>query len=261
MSAGIVAVDELTRAYRAALEGEFRTGARHAGRVSGSVSVWSPAEAERVFPVVGCLGGAGASTVALGLATAAGDARVVECCTVGASGLAAASSVELGTTADGWVQGARDTVLIERRGDRVPSIAACPAPSAGTKPLSILDCSWDVDLLVADNGWLGATIRAASVVVVVTRPTVPGLRCLEAALGLLGAERVHAVLVGVERRWPRQVEQGLGQSSREVRAAGRLIGLPSDSGVAVNGLTPEPLPVPIVQGCSALLTSLKGSLR
>lgn len=259
MSAGIVAVDELTRAYRAALDGEFRTGVRHAGR--GSVSVWSPAEAERVIPVVGCLGGAGTSTVALGLATAAGDARVVECCTVAASGLAAASAVELGTTADGWLQGARDTVLIERRGDRVQSIAACPAPSAGTRSLSILDCSWDVDLLVADAGWLGATVRTASVVVVVTRPTVPGLRRLEATLGLLGAERVHAVLVGVERRWPRQVEQGLGPSSRELRAAGRLIGLPSDSVLAVNGLTPEPLRVPIFQGCSALLTSLKGNLR
>jgi hypothetical protein len=261
MSAGIVAVDELTRAYRAALNGEFRTGTRRPGVASSGVSGWSPAPAERVIPVVGCLGGSGTSTVALGLATAAVDARVVECCTVAASGLAAASSVELGTTADGWVQGARDTVLIERRGDRVPSIAACPAPTAGTKPFSILDCSWDVDLLVTDSGWLGTAVRTASVVVVVTRPSVPGLRRMEATLGLLGAERVHAVLVGVERRWPRQVEQGLGQSSRELRAAGRWIGLPSDSVLAVNGLTPEPLPGPIVQGCSALLTSLKGSLR
>jgi hypothetical protein len=261
MSAGIVAVDELTRAYRAALDGEFRTGVRRSSLASSGPSDWSPGAVERVIPVVGCLAGAGTSTVALGLATAAGDARVVECCTVAASGLAAASSVELGITADGWVQGARDTVLIERRGDRVRSIAACPAPNAATKALSILDCSWDVDLLVADNGWLGTTVRTLSGVVLVTRPTIPGLRRLEAAVESLGAQRVHAVVVGVQRRWPRHVEHGLGPSSRELRTAGRLIGLPSDSVLAVNGLTPEPLPVPIVQACSALLTSLKGSLR
>lgn len=261
MSAGIVAVDELSRAYQAAIGGEFRTGHRNRGRLAPGGSEWSPAAGEQVVAVVGCLGGSGASTVALGLATSEGSARVVECCTVAASGLAGASSAELGITSDEWVQGSRAEVLIERRSDRVDGPSRCPAPTATTRALTILDSAWDVDLLTADAGWLGTAVREASVVVVVTRPTIPGLRRLEAALGLLGARRTFAVAVGIEKRWPKPVEQALGPYARELRAAGRLVGLPHDSNLAVSGLTPEPLPTAILAGCSTLLASLKGSLR
>ena len=130
-----------------------------------------------------------------------------------------------------------------------------------TRTLTVLDCGWDVDLLVSDDGWLGATIRNVSAAVVVTRPTVPGMRRLEAAIGLLGPERVHAVVVGAEKRWPRPLEQALGTSGRALRAEGRLIGLPHDPILAMEGLTPEPLPAPILAGCSAVLTMLEGKLR
>jgi len=261
MSAGIVAVDELSRAYQAAIGGEFRTGHRTRGRLVSGGSEWSPAAGEQIVVVVGSLGGAGASTVALGLAAAAGTARVVECCTVAASGLAGASSAELGTTADAWVQGSREKVLIERRSDRIEGPSRCPAPTAMTMALTILDCAWDVDLLTADAGWLGTTVREAPVVVAVTRPTIPGLRRLEANLGQLGARRTLAVVVGVEKRWPRPVEQALGPYARELRAAGRLVGLPHDPSLAVSGLTPEPLPTAVLAGCSTLLTLSKGRLR
>lgn len=261
MSAGIVAVDELSRAYQAAIGGEFRTGNRNRSRMASGGWEWSPAAGEQVVVVVGCLGGAGAATVALGLATSAGSARVVECCTVAASGLAGASSAELGITADGWVQGSREQVLIERRSDRIEGPSRCPAPTATTRALTILDCAWDVDLLTADHGWLGTTVREAPVVVAVTRPTIPGLRRLEAALALLGAPRTLAVVVGIEKRWPKPVEQALGPYARELRAAGRLVGLPHDPNLAVSGLTPEPLPTAVLAGCSALLTLSKGSLR
>ena len=46
-----------------------------------------------------------------------------------------------------------------------------------------------------------------------------------------------------------------------MRAAGRLVCVPHDPGLAVNGLTPEPLPASIVAGCSALLTLLEGRRR
>lgn len=261
MSVGIVAVDELSRAYQAAIGGEFRTGHRNHSRLASGGSEWSPAAGEQVVVVVGCLGGAGASTVALGLATSAGTARVVECCTVAASGLAGASSAELGVIADGWVQGSREQVLIERRGDRVEGPSRCPAPTATTVPLTILDCAWDVDLLTASHGWLGTAVREAPVVAAVTRPTVPGLRRLEAALGLLGPRRTLAVVVGIEKRWPKPVEQALGPHARELRAVGRLVGLPHDPNLAVSGLTPEPLPTAVLAGCSALLDLSKGSLR
>lgn len=261
MSAGIVAVDELSRAYQAAIGGEFRTGHRSRSRPASARSEWSPAAGEQVVAVTACLGGAGASTVALGLATSAGSARVVECCTVAASGLAGASSAELGITADGWVQGSREQVLIERRGDRIDGPSRCPVPTAATMRLTVLDCVWDVDLLTADHGWLGTAVREAPVVVAVTRPTVPGLRRLEAALGLLGGRRTLAVVVGIEKRWPKLVEQALGPYARELRTAGRLVGLPHDPNLAVSGLTPEPLPTAVLAGCSALLDLLKGSLR
>ena len=256
---GVVAVDELARAYRAARLGEFRSGSR---RASAEINRgWDPAEGERVVAVVGCLGGAGASTVALGLASAAGDARVVECCTVSASGLAGASSAELGSTRDGWVQGSRGPVLVERRGERIASPAHCPAPTVTTRTLTVLDCGWDVDLLVGDDGGLGATIRNVPAAVVVTRPTVPGMRRLEAAVGRLGLDRVCGVVVSVEKRWPRPVEQALGPSGRALRAEGRLIGLPHDPILALEGVTPEPLPAPILAGCSAVLTLLEGNVR
>jgi hypothetical protein len=258
---GVFAVDELTRAYRAVTLGEFRTGSRRVGRSADVDGAWSPAEDEQVVAVVGCLGGAGASTVALGIASAAEDARVVECCTVAASGLASACSAELGVAPDGWVQGSRGPVLVERRGERMASPAHCPAPTVTARPLTVLDCGWDVDLLVSDDGWLGATIRNVSAAVVVTRPTVPGMRRLEAAVSLLGLDRVCGVVVGVEKRWPRPVEQVLGTSGRALRAEGRVIGLPHDPILAMEGLTPEPLPAPILAGCSAVLTMLEGNLR
>ena len=258
---GVVAVDELTRAYRAVTLGEFRAGSRRVGRSVEVDSGWSPADGEQLAAVVGCLGGAGASTVALGLASAAEDARVVECCTVAASGLAGASSAELGVSPDGWVQGSRGPVLVERRGERIESPAHCPAPAVATRSLTVLDCGWDVDLLVGDDGWLGATFRNVPAAVVVTRPTVPGMRRLEAAVGLVGLGRVCGVVVGVEKRWPRPVEQTLGQSGRALRAEGRLIGLPHDPNLAMEGLTPAPLPAPILAGCSAVLSLLEGNLR
>ena len=46
-----------------------------------------------------------------------------------------------------------------------------------------------------------------------------------------------------------------------MRAEGRLIGLPHDSTLAINGLTPQPLPASIITGCSALLAQLKGNVR
>lgn len=257
---GVVAVDELTRAYQAALSGEFRTSRRRAAPVADSAA-WNPDPAEQVVAVVGCHGGSGASTVALGLASAAGDARVVECCSVAASGLAAAASAELGVIGDGWVRGSRGPVLIERRSDRISSPAACPPPSPGMVTLTVVDCGWDPDALGSVDGWLGELVRSERTVLVVARPTVPGLRRLEAALGLIGPSRACAVLVGVEKRWPRPVGQALGPSARALRDAGRLVGLPQVPTLAMDGLTPDPLPDAILAGCSTLLTLTKGSHR
>lgn len=259
--APVVSVEDLRRAYRAAVAGEFRPQKRPRPALVDPVpAAWAPGPGELVVLVVGACGGAGASTVALGLATCAGDARVVECCTVAASGLAAASTAEMGVTTDGWVQGTRDTVLIERRCDRVASIATMPTPSTTTRPLTILDCPADVDLLVHDPGWLGTLARTAAVVVV-TCATGPGLRRLEAAISLLGANRVQAVAVGAPKRWPRPLEQHLGAQGRQLRTSGRLVGVPHDPRLAVDGITTDPLPAALLAAMSPVLDSLRGTPR
>jgi hypothetical protein len=159
------------------------------------------------------------------------------------------------------VQGTRDTVLIERRSDRVASIAVMPAPSATARPLTVLDCPADIDLLVHDSGWLGALARTAAGVVVVTRGTGPGLRRLEAAIAGLGADRVQAVVVGAPKRWPRQLEQALGAHGRQLRTLGWLIGVPDDPQLAAGGITTDPLPAALLAAVSPVLESLRGTSR
>ncbi len=177
-----------------------------------------------------------------------------------ASGLAGASTAEMGVTADGWVQGTRDTVLIERRSDRVASIAVMPAPSATTRPLTVLDCPTDVDLLVHDSAWPGALARTAAVVVV-TRASGPGLRRMEAAIAGLGADRAHAVMVGAPKRWPRPLEQALGAHGRQLRTSGRLTEVPHDPQLAVDGITTDPLPAALLAAVAPVLESLRGTFR
>lgn len=262
LTLGIFAVDELTRAHRAVLNGEFRNGPRatpHRSAPAGAV--WEPAATERVVLVIGCLGSAGASTVALGIATSAGQARVVECCTVAASGLAAASTSELGVTSDGWVQGSRGEVVVQRRGDRIPSLDALPIPTASTHPVTVLDSSWDLDLLTASPSWLGECARTLPEVIVVTRPTLPGLRRLETALSLLGDHRAHPVVVGVDKRWPKPLEHALGPAARRLRAEGRITCLPPETRLSLDGLTPAPLPPATLVGCADLFATVKGTLR
>lgn len=259
--APIVSVEELRRAYRAAVAGQFRGHHQVPHLSAPSPVVWTPAPGEQVVLVVGATGGAGASTVALALASCASEVRVVECCTVASSGLAGASTAEMGVTADGWVQGTRDDVLIERRSDRVPTLEAMPAPTQTPTTLTVLDVPADVDLLVASSGWLGQLARTLPVLVVVSRPTAPGLRRLETAAGLLRPDRVLAVLVGAPKRWPRQLEQHLGPHGRRLRAAGRLIDLPHDPRLAVEGITTDPLPASLLAAVAPLLASLRGLSR
>ena len=259
--APIVSVEELRQAYRAAVAGQFRGHHHLSAPSTPSPVVWAPAPGEQVVLIVGATGGAGASTVALAVASCAGGARVVECCTVASSGLAGASTAEMGVRADGWVQATRDGVLIERRSDRVATLEAMPAPTPTTRTLTVLDVAVDVDLLTASPGWLGQLACTLSGVVVVSRPTLPGLRRLEAAAGLLRPDRVLAVLVGAPKRWPRQLEQHLGPQGRRLRAAGRLIEVPHDPRLAVEGITTDPLPASLLAAVAPVLASLRGTIR
>ena len=255
----VVAVDELRQAYRGVLAGDYRQGPR-TNVVSAGATIWIPGSpSQHAVLVIGCIGSAGASTMALALATVAGDARVVECCSVASSGLAGASSAELGAGPNGWVQGSRGPTLIERRGDRVVSSKELPPPSPSDRTWTFLDCSVDADLLLVSPGWLGVLARTVPHVVAVTRATSPGLRRLEIAVGLIGADRLQAVVMGAERRWPRQLEQSVGAATRELRANGRLMTVPPDAALDVHGLTVDPLPATVLTVAADLLVNLKGT--
>lgn len=240
---------------------------------------WMPAPGERVLPVVGAAGSVGCSTVALSLATAAAHysdarwaSRVLECCSAPASGLAAASTAELGHHESGWVRGTRGGVLLERASRVLPSAGDIPEPApislqaAETDPvhdpcerLTVLDAGWEVGHLLSGDGWLADFLKRAPIVVVVARPTIPGFRRLEAALELLeanhGVPTQIAVLGGRRKRWPRGVERSAGPRIRAALREDRLHEIPTDRHLAAAGLGPAPLPPGLTAAAERLLTA------
>lgn len=261
-----VAVDELRRAWLAVQAGDFRGTVAPRRTVASappsSPHVWTPASGERVVPVLGASGSCGATTVALALATAVdGRARVVECASASASGLAAASTAELGADGHGWVHGTRDEVQLDRADGVRPSPVAVPIPSPAEVPVvTVLDVGSPLEQILAGHGWLTALAANAPSVVIAARATVPGLRRLESTLHLLGAERVIAAVLGPpQRRWPRPVANIVGGLTRALIETGRLVEIPEDRTMAVHGLTPDPLPARLLTAAGVLLSHLEGN--
>ncbi|MEA5055229.1 MAG: hypothetical protein VB093_17550 [Propionicimonas sp.] len=258
--ASFTSLDDLRRAFRA-LGGDGPPTVRQAspparGTRTGSAR-WATAAGERAVLVCGCGGASGATTVALALATAAGRARVVETCGVLASGLVHAATSELGTVERQWLRGTRDLVVLERRAEPVRSPDDLPAPAALDVQRTIVDSSWEIGCLLESASWLGDLARTAPTVVLVSQATIPGLRRLEAAASLIDRPRVIAVTVGA-RRWPRPAEQAAGPMVRELRDEGRVVLVPHEPGLALAGLTPDPLPASILRPAQTLLTLLEG---
>jgi hypothetical protein len=268
-----VSVDELKRAWLAVQAGDFRrtpwpassTVCRPVNRarlVDEPAESWTPAPGERVVPVLGAAGSVGTSTVALSLGLAAEvPARVLECCSATASGLAAASAAELGRHA-GWRQGRRDRVLLERTSGLLTSAEEVPAPtpSEHEDQLTILDIGWDAAHLATARGWLTAAVHAAPVVVVVAAATVPGFRRLETVLELLdvrtapAVNRVALAVVGPRRKkWPRGVEHSGGLAVRHLLTTERVVEIPHDRALAVTGLDSRPIPEPVSAAAARLV--------
>ena len=259
-----VALEELRRAWLAVQAGHFRhpSKARPAPVTSAPAgTVWTPASGERVLPVVGAAGGSGATTVALALATAVGGrSRLVECCPASQTGLAAASTAELGADDHAWLHGSRDQVLLDRADGVHPAPAACPLPTPADTPIAtVVDAGSHLEQLLEGCCWLTGLLTRAPVVVVVARATVPGLRRLESALHLLGADQAVAAVLGPStRRWPRPVRHSVGALTGTLIDGGRLVEIPEDRGLAVHGLTPDPLPAQLLNAAAALLALTEG---
>lgn len=276
-----VSVEELRRAWVAVQAGDFRgrpapdmreTGPGHSAVGHGADAapggtrcdgrkVWVPTAGEQVLPVLGCAGSAGTTTVALAVAvTAEIPARVVECCSGTVSGLAAASHAELGQHESGWRQGRRDHALLERvngalhHPQGIPTPTLPPTAGAG-RSLTVVDGGWDLEQLLADPSWLNDTVQTSPTVIAVATATVPGLRRLETALELLGADRTIAALLGPRpRRWPKAVTSSAGPRTRDLLERGRFQAVPVDRGLAVHGLDSRPLPPRLLHAAAGLLT-------
>jgi hypothetical protein len=256
-----VSVAELQRAWHAVKSGQFRRAVQGdspaaQSRRGGTVPSWTPGRDERVLPVVRCASAYGATTFALALATAAStDARVVECSSATTSGLAAASTAELGAHSSGWVQGSRGDVLLQRTGVALASLHDVPSPMPAEKStLTVLDVGWELGQVLNTPSWLAAQLSQAAAVIVVTCATVPGLRHLEGALALLdGTSTVVAVVGPPRKRWPKPVQHTAGVLTRAADQAGRVVVIPWDPRLAVAGLDSTPLPATLLDAAAAVL--------
>lgn len=242
-------VAELREAWRAIEAGEFAHGPRSTPAAPGAATVWTPAPSERVVAVVGCAGGVGASTLTLALAIAAGvPARVVECCTPLASGFSAAANAELGTEGP-WRRGSRGDVLLERP---ITDDATVPVPIESAVEWTFVDTSWTT-ASGPGAGWLGSVLRTLDDVVLVTNATVPGVRRLESCAELLGRDALGGVVGPTVKRWPRPVKV----AAAGIPARVHIADFPLDSRLQVTGLTPDPLPAPLLKAAQNVLALLR----
>ena len=254
-----VPVGELIDAWWAVQRGEFRRSAASRGQAPRSVATaWRPAPGEVPILVTGCGGSVGASTVALLLASAAPRSRVVECSPRACSGLAGASTAELGEAEAGWLCGTRGEVRIQRRSDDFESPDALPAPVEGVPGgVTIVDCWWELRQTLASPGWLGNLARECERVVLVARATVPGMQRLESSLSMLRPDRCWPVITGASaRRLPRPVGHAMGPLTRQLVRGGRLHCLPDNPVLALSGITTEPLPRSYAPAAARLLEGL-----
>jgi hypothetical protein len=152
------------------------------------------------------------------------------------SGLIAAASEELGTDVTGaWRRGLRTGVTIDRRAtDAAPG--GWPVPPIGDGPAVTV-----VDLGLAAPEVMTRLAADRTRLVVVFRPTVPGVRLTEQLLGQLVRQPVVFAAVGPSR-WPGEVTASLGPRLRALRAAGRVVPVPTDRHLHVSGPTSSPLP-------------------
>lgn len=257
-------IEELQAAYAAARRGEFSTahrtraalrqpdgsGAELAAASTGvglAPSTWRPTG--RVVVVLAAHAGAGASTVAVAVADAlskfGAPVRVIEVADPVRSGLAAATNAELGEDGSGWRRGRRDEVTVDRLAEQVGSIHGVPEPrpaDSATGEMLVLDIGWPARDAFAATGWL-ATALADACVLVVFRPSVPGIRQTEYLLRDLAASgRAEPTLAAVgPNRWPGAATASSGPQLRAARSCGRVVSVPLDRRVGIDGITAEPL--------------------
>jgi hypothetical protein len=239
-----------TEGGKPARGGDIATGIRQHDAHNGELKAsW--------IGVLAAHAGAGASTVALLIsdAAAAGGRQVhlVDTARPCQSGLVAAASEELGSDVTGsWRRGMRTGVTIDRRTTEMAP-GGWPVAPAGDGPAVTV-----VDLGLAAPEELTRLAGDCTRLVVVCRPTVPGVRLTEQVLDQLAPQPVVVAAVGPSR-WPGEVTASLGPCLRALRAAGRVVPVPMDRHLEVTGPTSSALPKPLRSAGRSLLELLDDS--
>ncbi|WP_232550079.1 hypothetical protein [Propioniciclava soli] len=244
-------VAELKRAARALNAGMFATPGAFAAPARGNQG-GVPADLSVV--VVGVAGGVGASTVSLALAESAGLERLWDAAPTVASGLVGVCDRELRDTDDGWRQGRRGGLLVQRSPldwSCVPG--QCPEPPDGGQ--AVLDAGWDALSLRGAPGWVSAAlVNPSTPLVLVTRLTAPGMRRLEVALGQLWntSREVRVAITGSspKHRWPREIPRPAALT--DLLEAERVAHIPEVKALAVRGLDSQPVPAAVLAAVSNL---------
>jgi hypothetical protein len=209
---------------------------------------------ERWVSVIAAHAGAGASTVALAVADAAATAgrgtHLVETAHPTRSGLVAAANAELGVDASGaWRRGSRGQLTIARRADS--DVPTCwPALTAPGDGLVVVD----LGLPTPDS--LTRLVTSGCRIVVVCRPTVPGVRLAEQVLDSITGPVIVASVGG---KWTSQITASLGPLLRELRANNAVVYVPTDRRLEVTGPTTSPLPKPVATAGHSLLTLINAA--
>jgi hypothetical protein len=218
--------------------------------------------------------GAGSSTVALAIADSAAAAgqqvHLVEAAHPSRSSLVAASSAELGLDDSGdWRRGTRGQpalvgqVTISRRANDVepsswPTSGTDPADTTPADPGDRSSSLVVVDLGLVAVDALDGIAGPGCRVVIVCRPSIPGVRLTEQLLDRLGP--VHAVVAVLgQRRWPGEVVSSSGPQLRALRDAGRIVTMPIDRRLETTGPTYAALPKAILAAGRELLGAIEGS--
>ena len=254
-----VTVAELKRAWRALQSDSPHEQTYAAG--PAPAAPWRPPRGQ-VITVLGCGGGVGASTTALALAEAT-DARcrLIECAPPAASGLAGASTAELGDTGGGWRRGTRDHVLIDRTSHGALTPGDLPIPPESDLNLSIVDVARPAEAVLATDCWLREVLVSGEPLLLVATATMPGLRRLETTLATLADHRdvssaVIAVLGPRLGRWPGPVRHSTGPRTNALEETRRLVAIPCDRRLAVTGPDTAPLPASVVAAATTALDLL-----
>jgi hypothetical protein len=212
----------------------------------------------RLVMVVGCHGGAGASTVALSVAQAAGESgqsvRLLDCASAERSGLLTAVDAELGVEPGGWRRGRRAQLPIDRVAEVLVSAVDVPAPAddcLGQVEVTVVDSGWGATGVLAGDSWL-AEASSSAALVLVARATIPALRQLEQVLATCSSGPV--VAVQGPGRWQRSVRATVGSHLFAAEAAGRVVNVPNDRHLAACGITSAPLPKAVLRAGRRIYT-------